>query len=214
MSDGSGRDALKKHTKRLKSDSERVTNVLLVGVGGQGVLVASKILVGVLLKAGFDVKKSEVHGMAQRGGSVVSQVRFGSRVFSPLIQKGEGDILLSFEQLEALRYREYLSPDALVLINDQKVLPPAVSMGLEAYPAAVAETLRATGRTVHLVSGIEAARQAGNFKALNLVLLGVLSRFLPLEEKLWNRTLREQFPPALQEVNLRGFRLGRECSLD
>lgn len=215
MKDGSGRDAFKKKdAKPGISHPERVTNVLLVGVGGQGVLVASKILVEGLLKAGFDVKKSEVHGMAQRGGSVVSQVRFGSRVFSPLIQKGGGDILLSFEKLEALRYREYLSPRALVLINDQKVLPPAVSMGLEAYPRQVPEALTAGGRHVHLVNGIEEARKAGNLRAVNLVLLGVLSRFLPLEERLWHKTLREQFPPALQEVNLQAFRLGREYPLD
>lgn len=215
MKGESGRDTHKKKgTRNSMPHPERVTNVLLVGVGGQGVLVASKILVEGLLKAGFDVKKSEVHGMAQRGGSVVSQVRFGPRVFSPLIRKGEGDILLSFEKLEALRYREHLGPQALVLINDQEVLPPAVSMGLEAYPREVSETLKAKERSVHLVQGIEEARKAGNLKAVNIVLVGVLSRFLPLEEKIWHKTLREQFPPALQEVNLRAFCLGREYPLD
>lgn len=214
MKNERGRDALeRKRNRAAKPLPEQVTNVLLVGVGGQGVLVASKVLAECLLKAGYDVKKSEVHGMAQRGGSVVSQVRFGSRVFSPLVQKGEGDILLSFEQLEALRYRDFLSPQALVLINDQKVFPPAVSMGLEAYPRDVSEALQSKGRSVYVVHGIEEARKAGNLKAVNLVLVGVLSRFLPIPEVVWRRTLREQFPPALQEVNLRAFQLGRDYPL-
>ena len=121
---------------------DRIFNVLFVGVGGQGVIVASQILGEVLLKAGFDVKRSEVHGMAQRGGSVVSQVRFGTKVFSPLIKKGEGDFLVSFEMLETLRYLDYLKPCSFVLVNNQKILPPSVSMGLENYPEDIPESLK------------------------------------------------------------------------
>ena len=115
-----------KRAKKSSTDQDRITNVLLVGVGGQGVVVASQILGEVFLKAGFDVKRSEVHGMAQRGGSVVSQVRFGSKVFSPLIKKSEGDFLVSFEQLETLRYLDYLHPRAVLIVNRQKVPPPSV----------------------------------------------------------------------------------------
>jgi indolepyruvate ferredoxin oxidoreductase, beta subunit len=187
-----------------------ITNVLFVGVGGQGVIVASQILGEVLLKAGFDVKRSEVHGMAQRGGSVVSQVRFGTKVFSPLIKKGEGDFLVSFEMLETLRYLDYLKPRSFVLVNNQKILPPSVSMGLEDYPADIPERLKKRFKNFILIEGIALAQQAGNPKTLNTVLLGTLSRYLNLEEKMWVKTIQEQFSQALREVNKKGFYLGRE----
>ena len=190
----------------------RIFNVLFVGVGGQGVIVASQILGEVLFKAGFDVKRSEVHGMAQRGGSVVSQVRFGAKVFSPLIKKGEGDFLVSFELLETLRYLDYLKPCSFVLVNNQKILPPSVSMGLENYPEDISESLKRKFKNFILIEGIALAQQAGNPKTLNVVLLGVLSRYLNLEEKMWVKTIQEQFSPGLREVNKKGFYLGRESN--
>jgi len=191
---------------------DRICNVLFVGVGGQGVLVASQILGEVLLKAGFDVKRSEVHGMAQRGGSVVSQVRFGSKVFSPLIKKGEGNFLVSFEQMETLRYLDHLKPCSIVLVNNQKILPPSVSMGLENYPEDISKHLKKKIKKFILIEGIALAQQAGNPKTLNVVLLGVLSRYLNLEKKMWVKTIQEQFPQALREVNKKGFYLGREST--
>jgi len=195
----------------LIGGNERVTNILLVGVGGQGVILAGKILTEVLVHAGFDVKKSEVHGMAQRGGSVLSHVRFGPKVFSPLVKKGEGDILLSFEQLETLRYLDYLNRKPTIFLNDQKILPPSVSMGLEVYPEDIPERLRKKFKNTFLVEGLLMARKAGNLKAVNTVLLGALSRSLPIGEKTWVKTLRERFPKPLQAVNLDGFYLGRAC---
>jgi indolepyruvate ferredoxin oxidoreductase beta subunit len=166
----------------------------------------------VLLTAGFDSKRSEIHGMAQRGGSVVSQVRFGSKVFSPLIKKGEGNFLVSFEMLETLRYLDYLKPRSFVLVNNQKILPPSVSMGLENYPEDISERLKRKFKNFILIEGVALAQQAGNPKTLNMVLLGALSRYLNLEEKMWVKTIQEQFSPGLREVNIRGFYLGREST--
>jgi len=201
-----------RRAKNSSSDNDRITNVLFVGVGGQGVIVASQILGEVLFKAGFDVKRSEVHGMAQRGGSVMSQVRFGTKVFSPLIKKGEGDFLVSFELLETLRYLDYLKPCSFVLVNNQKILPPSVSMGLENYPEDISEGLKRKFKNFILIEGIALAQQAGNPKTLNVVLLGVLSRYLNLEEKMWVKTIQEQFSPGLREVNKKGFYLGRKST--
>lgn len=194
-------------------ESEKITNILIVGVGGQGVIVASTLLAEVVLQAGFDVKKSEVHGMAQRGGSVVSQVRFGPQVFSPLIKRGEGDMLLSFEQLETLRYLDYLSPQASIFINDQKILPPSVSVGIEGYPENISKLLKKRFRNTVLVDGLALAQQAGNPRAINTVLLGVLSQHLDIKERYWIKTIRDQFPPHLHKVNEEGFQLGRKLPL-
>ncbi len=194
-------------------NKRKITNVLVVGVGGQGVIVASKLLTNVVLKAGFDVKKSEVHGMAQRGGSVISQVRFGEEVFSPLVKKGEGDILLSFEQLESLRYLDFLYKDSFILLNSQKILPPSVSMGLESYPQNVPEKIKEQFKNTVLVEGLDLAIQAGNPKAINTVLLGVLSQKLAIKKSIWLKAIREYFPPKLHAVNENGFELGRESVL-
>ncbi len=195
------------------NSTHKVTNILLVGVGGQGVIVASNILAEALLRAGFEVKKSEVHGMAQRGGSVVSHVRFGSKVFSPLIKKGKADFLLSFEQLETLRYLDYLNHNPFIILNDQKIFPPTVSMGLEVYPEDIPRVLKNKFKNTFLIEGLRMAKEAGNLKVVNSVLVGVLSRFLPVEEETWIKTLREKFPPSLRKVNLNGFYLGRDCKL-
>jgi len=187
-----------------------VTSVLLAGVGGQGVLLASEVLAEAAALAGNDVKKSEVHGMAQRGGSVVSHLRFGREVFSPLIPRGGADFLVSFERLETLRYLDMLHRDALVIVNDQRILPLPVSVGKAAYPADVEERLSAAGARARFVDGHGLALAAGNAKAVNAVVIGALSAAMSFDRALWEEALRRQIPARLLDVNLRAFALGRE----
>lgn len=187
----------------------RPTNVLVVGVGGQGVLLASEVLAEVALLSGLDVKKSEVHGMAQRGGSVVSHVRFGKKVHSPLIERGEADFLVSFEKLETLRYLDLLHPAAWVLINDQEVLPLPVSSGKAQYPKNVGKTVRKAGLQVKVIDGPNLAERAGNRRAVNSVVLGFLSRLLPFPEEVWSAALQGHVPERHLSANMSAFRLGR-----
>ncbi len=162
--------------------TDKVTNILTVGVGGQGVILASDIIAAVMMRAGHDVKKSEVHGMAQRGGSVTSHVRFGPKVYSPTIRKGEVDILFSFEQLETLRYLDFLKDTSIILVNNQKILPPSVTMGKDVYPTDIPERLRERYPRFTLVNALEAAREAGSIKAVNIALIGALSNCFAIEE--------------------------------
>jgi len=185
-----------------------VTSVLLAGVGGQGVLLASEVLAEAAAIAGSDVKKSEVHGMAQRGGSVVSHLRFGPQVHSPLIPRGGADFLVSFERLETLRYLEYLHRGSVVLVNTQEILPLPVSVGKARYPRDVEERLGATGVRALFVDGHGIALAAGNAKAVNAVILGALSAILRFDAGVWEEALRRQIPSRLLEVNLRAFALG------
>jgi indolepyruvate ferredoxin oxidoreductase beta subunit len=187
----------------------RCTNVLVVGVGGQGVLLASEVLAEVALLSGLDVKKSEVHGMAQRGGSVVSHVRFGRKVHSPLIELGEADFLVSFEKLETLRYLGHLHPGSWVLINDQEVLPLPVSSGKARYPGGVEKTVRKAGLQVKVIDGPDLAERAGNRRAVNSVVLGVLSQLLSFPEEAWSAALQGHVPPRHLTANMSAFRLGR-----
>jgi indolepyruvate ferredoxin oxidoreductase beta subunit len=187
----------------------KVTNILLVGVGGQGIILASEIMSDVFMKAGFDVKKSEVHGMAQRGGSVSTHVRFGSKVFSPLIKEGEVDIFMAFEELEALRYLSYLSPQPTVLFNEQRLNPPSVSLGNEAYPEKISEVLSRRARLFQSIPGRELALQAGDGRAVNIVMLGALCSILSIAEKVWTDEILRRFPPKAGPINLEAFRLGR-----
>ena len=187
----------------------RVINILLVGVGGQGIILASEIMADVFMEAGFDVKKSEVHGMAQRGGSVSTHVRFGPKVFSPLIREGETDIFLAFEELEALRYLSYLSPQPVILLNEQRLSPPSVSLGTEEYPANVHEILSRRGKQFKSIPARELALKAGDVRALNVVLLGALHSILSIPEKIWTDNILRRFPPKAGPVNLEAFRLGR-----
>ena len=185
-----------------------VTSVLLAGVGGQGVLLASEVLAEAAASAGNDVKKSEVHGMAQRGGSVVSHLRFGPQVHSPLIPRAGADYLVSFERLETLRYLEYLHRGSVVLVNNQEILPLPVSVGKARYPAGIEERLAATGVRSVFVDGHAIALAAGNAKAVNAAILGALSAILPFASEVWQEALRRQIPARLLEVNLRAFALG------
>jgi len=188
----------------------KVTNILMVGVGGQGVILASEIVAEVMMRSGFDVKKSEVHGMAQRGGSVNSHVRFGEKVYSPIIKKGEVDILFSFELLETMRYLDYLCDSPVLLVNNQKVLPPSVTLGADEYPDTIPDLLRARYPGFELINALDTAQQAGNAKALNIAFIGALSRQFDVDQKAWKDAISSMLPPKLVELNIKAFSLGRE----
>jgi len=183
--------------------------ILLAGVGGQGVLRASDILCRVFMAAGLDVKKSEVHGMAQRGGCVTSHVRYGEKVHSPLAKKNDIDVLVSFEQMDTLRYLDYVKESGTVIINTEKIYPPAVNLGEAPYPANVAETVHRFFTKVVPVDAAALALRAGNIHAVNTVLLGALSSCLNLSLRLWEKVLQESFPSKLIGANREAFRLGR-----
>ena len=187
----------------------KVTNILMVGVGGQGIILASEIMADVFMDAGYDVKKSEIHGMAQRGGSVSTHIRFGPKVFSPLIQEGEVDIFMAFEELEALRYLHYLGPKPAILLNTQRLNPPSVSLGAESYPEKAAAILSQRAARFKGVAARDLAAEAGDVRAMNVVLLGVLHNFLSVEEQVWTENLLRRFPPQTQKINLEAFQLGR-----
>jgi len=193
--------------------SERTAfSFVLVGVGGQGTLLASNILAEVGLAAGYDVKKSEVHGMAQRGGSVASHVRWDSReVHSPLVGMGEADILLSFEKMEALRFAAFLRRGGTAVVNDQAIVPVTVSSGSSVYPGDehLDRVFGALGATVVLVPGERLAQEAGTVKAANVVLLGAVSRLLPLPEETWWECLAQRVPKKFLELNRVAFASGR-----
>lgn len=186
-----------------------VTSVYMVGVGGQGIIRASDILCEVIMRSGLDVKKSEVHGMAQRGGSVTSHVRYGKKVYSPLAPKGGVDILVAFERLEVLRYLDYVKPNGRVIMSELELYPPAVNLGVAAYPEGVAEIVRKRVSDVKEVNATQMAIDAGNIKAENTALLGVLSTYLDIDAKIWDVVLREAFPPKVLDANLKAFAAGR-----
>ena len=189
--------------------SEPVRSVLLVGVGGQGIIRASDILSAVMMSAGFDVKKSEVHGMAQRGGCVSSHVRFGSKVYSPLAKKGDVDVLVSFEKLETLRYLEYLKADGKVIINDEEVYPPSVNLGESLYPVDAVDFVKEHFKDVKVVDAPGMALRSGDRRMANTVILGVLSSYLDIDPGVWEDVLRKSFPPKVRVGNRDAFRLGR-----
>jgi len=186
-------------------------NFLLVGVGGQGVLLASDILAEVGLRAGYDAKKSEVHGMAQRGGSVVSHVRWAEKVLSPLIGLGEVDYLLALEKLEALRYIEVLRPGGTVIVNDHRIPPVSVSSGGDEYPddQRVRRVLSEVTDDVHFVPGVELAGELGNARASNVVMLGALSKSLDIDLDIWLEVIAERVSEKYVELNHQAFLKGR-----
>lgn len=186
-------------------------NVLIAGVGGQGVLLAGEILALAFMRAGFDVKKTETHGMAQRGGSVVSHVRAGKKVYSPLIPFGEADALLAFEKLEALRWAHYLKPEGILVINEQELKPLAVATGWAHYPQDIYDRL--SNFKVKRVEASKRAEGLGDPRLGNSIVLGVLSLYLDLQEEEWKWAFTERVPPRLLSSNLEAFRLGRELSL-
>ena len=195
-----------------KDMENRVKSLLLAGVGGQGILLASDIICKVMMEKGYDVKKSEVHGMAQRGGCVTSHVRYGKKVYSPLARKGDVDIIVSFEKLEALRYLDYLKAGGLVLVNDEEIYPPSVNLGEADYPKGIYESLRSQFGPDHVkvVTGPEMAAKAGNRRAVNTVMLGAISRFIPeIGVEDWKKVLAKMLPEKIVEANLKAFDLGR-----
>jgi indolepyruvate ferredoxin oxidoreductase beta subunit len=185
---------------------------MIVGVGGQGSLLASKVLGRLLLGEGFDVKVSEVHGMSQRGGSVVTYVRYGRSVASPVIDVGQADYIVSFELLETARWLQYLSPDGLIITNTQRIDPMPVIMGAAEYPSGLVEKLAAAGARIDAFDALAPAERAGSSKAVNIVLMGRLSRHLEFAETAWDRALCECVPERFIALNREAFRLGREIS--
>lgn len=187
---------------------QNIKSILLAGVGGQGILRASDIMCQAMMEAGFDVKKSEVHGMAQRGGCVTSHVRYGTRVFSPLAEPGSIEILLAFEKMEALRYLKFLSKDASIILNTEEINPPAVNMGDMPYPGDIVDFLKDNYPCVVSFNAVELALQAGNAKAANVVLLGAVSKLIGMEKYVWEKVIKEAFPQKLIKLNLDAFQMG------
>jgi indolepyruvate ferredoxin oxidoreductase beta subunit len=187
-------------------------NVLMAGVGGQGIILASDILSELAMRAGFDVKKSEIHGMAQRGGSVMSHVRFSDGVASPLIPYGACDILVSFEELEAARYMVYFNGETRVLVNRFRLAPPSVIAGKETYPDVV-PLLKDRTAHVHMVEASRLADALGNPRTLNIVLMGALSTFLEPSAQLWEEVIKDMLPERIRDVNLEAFRRGRALDI-
>lgn len=185
-------------------------SVMIVGVGGQGSLLASRLLGNVLLAQGFDVKVSEVHGMSQRGGSVVTYVKYGDKVYSPTIEKGEADIIISFEQLESARWLSYLKKGGHLITSTQQLDPMPVITGVAKYPENIIEKLKALDVDVIAVDALELAEQAGTAKASNVVLMGVLSTKMGFEEDVWQKALEQCVPAKFLELNKKAFALGRE----
>ena len=185
-------------------------NIMIVGVGGQGSLLASKLLGHLLLEEGYDVKVSEVHGMSQRGGSVVTYVRFGEKVYSPIIDKGEADVIVSFEKLEAARYAEYLKPGGRIVVNTQQIDPMPVIIGAAAYPEDLIEKMEALGIQVDAMDCVALAEEAGSVKAVNIVLMGRLSRYFDIPVEKWQQAISECVPPRFIELNQKAFLLGRQ----
>ena len=184
---------------------------MIVGVGGQGSLLASKLLGRMLLQKGYDIKVSEVHGMSQRGGSVVTYVRFGEKVYSPIIDKGEADYIVSFELLEAARWTEYLKPDGKIIVNTQQINPMPVIIGAAEYPENLVQKMNDAGLNVDAFDALALAEQAGSSKAVNIVLMGHLSRYFEFTEEEWMDAIEKSVPAKFLELNKTAFLLGRNA---
>ncbi len=182
-------------------------NIMIVGVGGQGTLLTSRVLGGIAREGGYDVKISEVHGMAQRGGSVVSFVRFGDQVAEPIVEEGQADVLIAFERLEALRYVHFLKKDGVLIVNDQKIEPMTVSAGMAEYPEGIIERLQGICSTI-VVNAQEEAKKLGNAKVFNTVVIGAAARHLPFPREKWETVIRSTVPPKTAEINLAAFHAG------
>lgn len=187
-------------------------NIMIVGVGGQGTLLASKLLGQVLLNQGYDVKVSEVHGMSQRGGSVVTYVRFGEKVYSPVIDRGEADIIISFEKLEAARWLEYLRPGGQIITNTQEMEPMPVIIGAAKYPEQIVEKMQAAGAKVDAKDFLAIAEAAGSSKAVNIALMGRFSTYFPeISDEEWQKAIEACVPAKFLELNKKAFEMGRSA---
>ncbi len=184
-----------------------VKNIMIVGVGGQGTLLTSRILGNLAIHAGFDVKLSEVHGMAQRGGSVVTFVRYGEEVAEPIVEEGCADVLIAFERLEALRYLHFLKKDGVVIVNDWRIDPITVVTGAAQYPENILDTLQASRKTI-VVEATEKAKELGAPRAFNVVVLGAAARYMGFAKEDWLHVIEVTVPPKTVEVNKRAFEAG------
>ncbi len=185
-----------------------VNNIMIVGVGGQGTLLASRLLGDAVMRQGYDVKLSEVHGMSQRGGSVVTYVRYGENVASPVIEKGEADMILSFELLEAARWLPFLKPNGKIIVNTQQIDPMTVVMGAAEYPSDLENKLKEKGFQLEAFDAVALAEEAGSVKAVNVVLIGRMARNMSLSKEEWLEVIEEIVPPKFIELNKKAFDLG------
>ena len=186
-----------------------VKSILLVGVGGQGAILTAKVLVNGLMRAGYDVKMSEVHGMSQRGGSVVTYVKYGDKVYSPIIDRGEADLILAFEMLEAMRALPYLKKGGKMIANTQKMNPMPVITGAMEYPENIEEKLSAK-INLQAVDALSLAEKAGTIKAVNVVLIGLLAKSMDVDKNVWIDVIKETVPEKFLDVNIKAFELGYE----
>lgn len=186
----------------------KTTSIMIVGVGGQGTLLASKLLGKLLLDEGYDVKVSEVHGMSQRGGSVVTYVRYGEKVYSPVITEGEADYIVSFEKLEAARYLSCLAKNGQIIVNTQEIDPMPVITGNAEYPSDILEKIKAAAIKLDALDALTLAEQAGSSKAVNIVLMGRLAHYLGIEKEKWLSAMETSVKPAFVELNKKAFELG------
>lgn len=182
-------------------------NIMIVGVGGQGTLLTSRILGGITVEAGYDVKLSEVHGMAQRGGSVVTFVRYGTEVNEPIVEEGQADVLIAFERLEALRYAHFLKPQGVIVVNDWRIDPITVVTGAAAYPDHIIEDLSKQHK-VYSINAMEEALKLGNAKAFNVIVLGLAARHMDFDQEMWLNVIENTVPPKTVEINKKAFLLG------
>ena len=189
----------------------KTKNVMIVGVGGQGSLLASKLLGRLLLTKGYDIKVSEVHGMSQRGGSVVTYVRFGEKVYSPVIHKGEADYIVSFELLEAARWTEYLKPGGKIVVSTQQINPMPVITGAATYPEQLVTKMQQAGIDVDAFDALKLAEEAGSSKAVNIVLMGHLSKYFEFTQEEWMEAIEQSVPAKFLELNKKAFTLGRNA---
>ena len=182
-------------------------NIMIVGVGGQGTLLTSRILGGLAIEGGYDVKLSEVHGMAQRGGSVVTFVRYGEEVAEPIVEEGQADVIIAFEKLEALRYSHFLKPEGALIVNDWRIDPMPVISGAAAYPEGIIEDLKQKHR-VYSVNATEESRKLGNPRVFNLIVLGVAAQHMDFTKEQWYKVIENTVPPKTIEINKKAFDLG------
>lgn len=189
---------------------QNTKNIMIVGVGGQGTLLASRILGNAVISEGYDVKVSEVHGMSQRGGSVVTYVKYGDKVFSPIIDRGEADMILAFEKLEAARALPYLKEGGTVILNDREIAPMPVITGAAEYPDGLVADIASKAKVI-AIDALSLSLEAGSAKAVNVVLIGVLARSSDISKEVWIQTIKDTVPAKFLELNLKAFELGYNC---
>jgi len=191
----------------VQTTAQATKNIMIVGVGGQGTLLTSRILGGITLDAGYDVKLSEVHGMAQRGGSVVTYVRYGSNVAEPIVEEGQADVLIAFERLEALRYAHFLKKGGVLIVNDQRIDPITVVTGAAQYPADILDTLRAKYKVISADASAEALK-LGNSRVFNTIIIGMAAAHMDFDKEAWLKVIEKTVPPKTVAINLAAFEVG------